>query len=295
MSDKKVLDVDVICANYNNARFLDDFFSSVVSLTHNPKKLIFIDDGSTDNSLEIVERYLDVIPFLNLIKLEVNQGFGNALNAGIENSTAKYIARMDPDDIFFPTRLIKQYELLESTSTTVVGSNAEIFHSDTKKTLSLSNFPTDSDYINSRIKKGEHGVLHPTVMASADLFKRNRYIQSHVPAEDYDIFARFLKDDAIFSNIDEPLIRYRVHQKSASNILPYSTIKMTYQIRDQLFGTKTKDISIILYYIHIKNYRKLLFETNYFKRLSYTFLACLVYPSKSFSRIKRYLGFNNVG
>jgi glycosyltransferase involved in cell wall biosynthesis len=288
---KKVIDVDILCANYNNSSFLDQFFQSVINNTVMPNSLIFVDDGSTDDSLSIAYNYLDSISFLKIIELNTNKGFGNALNEGIAISTAKYIARIDPDDMFTPQRLEIQYNILENTDATVVGSNAIIFHSDTNQQLSLSNFPVEHDAIAKRIRKGEHGVLHPTVMALSSLFKNNLYIQENVPAEDYDIFARFLLSGARFFNVKEPLVRYRVHAKSASNILPYNTIRKTFKIRDSLFHTKTNFISVFLYYLHIKNYRKLLFETNPAKRFFYVFISSIVYPSKFFSRFKRMIGF----
>lgn len=279
------LNISVVAANYNNALFLDDFFKSWQTSICVPKELIFVDDGSKDNSLEIAYRYQKNMPNLIIIPLGKNQGFGNALNIGIEKSTCKYILRIDPDDIVLPDRLAKQYDVLELGEYDIVGSNATAFNSANNKIVSSTNFPLKHDEILKTYYKGEHGVLHGTVMGRTELFKKHKYIQQNVPAEDYDIFARMIKSGARFINLSENLLKYRIHLTSASNILPITTIEKTYKIRDEVFGTKTSKTIIILYFLHIKFYRKYLFSDNKLKGFIYLGLASLLRPDKVLKKI----------
>ncbi|MNM92885.1 putative glycosyltransferase EpsE [compost metagenome] len=288
-SDRPILDVSVVAANYNNANFLHDFFEAWLSSTAMPSELIFVDDGSTDNSVEIARLYLSKIPCLQIIELQENKGFGNALNVGIDSATCKYLARIDPDDVVVADRLEKQVLELESGRADVVGSNAYIFQSSGARVVGVSNFPMDHSMIEATIIRGEHGVLHPTVTARTSLFRENKYVQSNVPAEDYDIFARMLSSGARFHNIQEPLLRYRIHQRSASNILPFSTIERTYRIRDEVFGTRTSRTAVRLYYWHIKFYRKHLFAQRRAERLFYLALASGLRPDKAVRRVIRSL------
>ncbi len=294
---KMFSDVSVVCANYNNGPYLDDFFLAFKMSTLAPKELIFVDDGSTDNSLAIAQKFAAQLPFLQIVPLERNQGFGNALNAGIKRATGQFIMRIDPDDIMLPERIEVQYDLLASGQCDVVGSNAEIFHSDTGRVLGTTNFPITHNVIDTKIRAGEHGVLHPTVMARAEFFKSQLYVQAHVPAEDYDIFARMLVAGARFANVDRVLMRYRVHQKSASNILPFSTISKTYVLRDRIFNTRTPKWRVRLYFLHIKFYRKYLFTTDAPRKVAYLCISTFCYPSKLWSRIYRVVsrGRNNRG
>lgn len=289
----KLSDVSVVCANYNNGPYLDDFFKAFEAATLAPKELIFVDDGSVDDSLVIAQRFADRLPYLEIVPLERNQGFGNALNAGIGRATGQFIMRIDPDDVMMPDRIEVQHELLASGRYDVVGSNAEIFHSDTGKVLGTTNFPLTHDEIDMKIRAGEHGVLHPTVMGRAEFFKSERYVQAHVPAEDYDIFARMLVAGARFGNVDRVLTRYRVHQKSASNILPFSTIDKTYMLRDTIFDTRTPKWRVRAYYIHIKFYRKYLFENRLVRKVAFLSVSTLFYPSKLFSRFRRVVGLDS--
>lgn len=280
-------DVSVVCANYNNGRYLAEFFSSFEVSTCDPKELIFVDDGSTDESLSIAREFASRLPFLRIVLLERNQGFGNALNAGIAKATGRFIMRIDPDDVMLPERIEVQHEWIASGACDVVGSNAEIFHSDTGKVLGTTNFPITHEAIATKIRAGEHGVLHPTVMARAEFFKSQLYVQAHVPAEDYDIFARMLVAGARFANVDRVLTRYRVHKKSASNTLPFSTIKKTYKLRDHIFKVKTSTFWIMMYFVHIKFYRKYLFADGFARKMAFLCLSTFFYPSKLWSRIWR--------
>src|SRR3546814_13814448 len=127
-------------------------------------------------------------------------------------------------------------------------------------------------------------------MVRAKYMHDNLYIQKNVPAEDYDIFARIYKAGARFSNLDDCLIKYRVHEASASNALPFSTIRKTYKIRDELFDKNTSKVAIFSYYLHIKCYRKFLFSSSNFKRLLYVFISALLRPIKVASRVRLSLG-----
>lgn len=284
------LDVSVVAANYNNAAFLHEFFNSWINSSSSPKELIFVDDGSKDNSLQIARSYQAQLPNLIVVELGKNKGFGNALNAGIKLASCKYILRIDPDDVVMPERLTKQVSVLDSGEADVVGSNAIIFQSGSGATMGMTNFPRDHIEIEKTIRRGEHGVLHPTVLARAELFKSHPYIQDNVPAEDYDIFARMLRAGARFHNIQEPLLRYRIHQRSASNVLPFDTIKKTYRIRDAVFETETRKVTVFLYYAHIKLYRKFLFSKNKINRLFYLGAASILRPDKAAKRVLRILG-----
>ena len=74
------------------------------------------------------------------------------------------------------------------------------------------------------------------------IFKKHLYNQANVPAEDYDIFSRMIKDGAKAKSISENLTFVRIHQNSVSTTLPFSTVKKTYLLRDEVFETNTKGV-----------------------------------------------------
>lgn len=284
MTDKKICDVSIISANYNNGKYLDDFIKSIICSTVIPKELILIDDGSTDDSINILERFN--LPYMYIIKLQINRGFANALNEGIRRATGTYIMRVDPDDILKEDRIEKQYTFLESNKKIdIVGCNVLYFSQKIESVLGTSNFSTRQEEIIKRYHSGEHGMLHGTIMGKAYLFKENRYNQKNVPAEDYDIFSRMIKQGARPANLQEILTYIRIHKNSVSNNLPFSTVEKTYELRDKIFNSTTSRFKIVLNYLCVRYYRKYYFENNIFKKAIYLSISSICRPDKAMRRI----------
>ncbi len=282
---KKTASVSIVAANYNNGRYLKDFIVSVNDSTVLPKELIIINDGSTDDSLKILDGFSH-LSYLRIINFEKNRGFCLALNAGIESATGDYIMRVDPDDIIQKNRISTQVDFLEKNKEIdVVGSNVIYFHSDTKKEVSKSNFPLKQQAIKSTFIRGEHGVQHPSTMIRAKVMKQYKYVQENFKAEDYEIFARIINDGYKFANISEPLTKMRIHSQSVSSNIAYDTIKMTYKIRDEIFGTSSSILKTRFYYWYILNYKKFLITPNLLLKPMYLALAIMSYPSKLIRKI----------
>lgn len=285
MQTSNMVDVSLVVANFNNGRYLEDFFSSILASTRLPREIIFVDDGSRDDSLNIARRATDVLPNMKIIALPTNVGFANALNVGIANASATFVMRMDPDDVLHPERIERQYEYITRNNLDVVGSNAIMFHDSTNVIICKTNFPATHVDIEKTILKGENGVLHATVLGRTSFFKSLPYIQENVPAEDYDIFARFLKIGARFGNVGEPLIRYRIHEKSASSGLRFSTIAKTYELRDTIFGVYTPRWKVVTYYWFIKSYRNYLGSRSVVSKCLWAGVSSICYPKKLMRKI----------
>ncbi len=104
--------VSVILPNYNRERYIGEAIESVLNQTYRNLELIVLDDGSTDNSLEVVSSYKD--NRLKLIRLH-HIGFpGIVRNRGIEVSKGEFIGFIDSDDVWDKEKLEVQVNLLES-------------------------------------------------------------------------------------------------------------------------------------------------------------------------------------
>lgn len=282
---KKTASVSIIAANYNNGKYLEDFISSINESSVLPKELIIIDDGSTDNSIEIIESYL-CYGYIRLIKIVKNKGFANALNHGIELCSGKYIARIDPDDIMISDRLEKQFMFLEKNhEIDLVGGNVTYFNSDTGKAVSNSNFPANHTKILNAYKAGDNGVQHPTVFVKSKVMKKYKYKEGIFPSEDYDIFARMINDGYKFANILESVNMMRVHPKSAANNVSYEAIQTVFILRKEIFNVEHSGLQVRRYYKYISNYRKFLISRNFFSKYLFIFIASFYYPSKLLKKI----------
>ena len=102
--------VSVIIPNFNYADFVGEAIQSVLKQTYQNTEIIVVNNGSTDNSLEILRSFGDKI----LIVDQANLGQSGARNAGLAKSTGELIAFLDADDLWEPKKLEKQMILLQS-------------------------------------------------------------------------------------------------------------------------------------------------------------------------------------
>ena len=105
--------VTVLMAVYNGEKFLKEAMESILTQTFTDFEFLIINDGSTDNSVKIIEEFND--PRIRLIHNEKNLKLIASLNKGISLAKGKYIARMDCDDISMPYRLEKEVDFLENS------------------------------------------------------------------------------------------------------------------------------------------------------------------------------------
>lgn len=285
-----MVSVDIVCANFNNGPYLRDFFDSVINSTARPRKLIFVDDCSSDDSVDICAEYSQVLPELYVIKLSENIGFANALNIGLACTEAKYILRIDPDDVLASGRIELQYDYMEGHPyVDVVGSQAIYFHSDSNKELNRTRMPIDANGIRDAYLKCDNGVLHGTTFIRKDSLGELVYCQQDVPSEDYSFFGRLISSGAVFWNINEPLTLVRVHGRSVSNDIKFSTINKLHKLRAEIFGIQQNYFFTISDYISMRNYRRYLFCQSKLKRAYHLAVAALFAPRKSIKRIAEYV------
>lgn len=98
-------EVSVVIPCYNYGRYLPEAVNSLMAQSFQSFEVIIVNDGSTDNSLEIAQSLADPWKGIRVIHLTNNLGTAGALNAGIKQASGKYIARLDADDMMRPHRL----------------------------------------------------------------------------------------------------------------------------------------------------------------------------------------------
>jgi len=285
---EEVVDVAVLSANFNNAHYLSAFIESIAASTVYPKQIIIVDDCSTDDSLAILKDCVAKVANLDVICLERNVGFANALNCGLLHVNTRYVARIDPDDMIATSRLELQYRFLEQNqSFSVVGSNVLYVNHDATKIVGKSNFPPDHHAIMQRYQRGEHGLVHGACLFRSEIFQLVRYRQEYVPAEEYDLFSRIMLCGYLAGNLTENLTRVRIHDKSVSQYLPYDTVKKTFQLRDVFFATKTSGAYVLKEYIARYSYRRALCSAG-IKKLLFMVIASVLKPGAVIGRIKQF-------
>src|SRR3712207_5703987 len=113
-------DVFVLVPSYNHAPFIEKCLRSIIEQTAEPRKLLVIDDGSTDGSAEIIQRVLHDCRFECELIVRENRGLCRTLNEGLARSDGKYFAYLGSDDYWLPDFLKARVELLEQRSRAVL-------------------------------------------------------------------------------------------------------------------------------------------------------------------------------
>lgn len=285
----KECNLSIVCANYNNELFLEDFFKSILQSTYLPQEIVIVDDCSTDDSLLIIEKYQEIFKNFKLIKLNKNIGFANALNKAIEYVTCKYILRIDPDDVLSLDRIEKQYNYMENNKQIdILGSNICYFHTNIDNCSNKSNFPTNHNEIVQRYLDGSHGLVHGGIIIKSLLLKDNQYRQSYVPAEEYDIFSRLLSKGFIAHNLTDILTFVRIHDASVSNNMPFSTVSKTFLLRKEIWNIDANKLYVYKEFIARNLYRNSLNKKG-LQKIFLLILVSILKPKSLIKRIKNYV------
>lgn len=203
--------ISVVMPVFNGEAFLRETIDSVLKQTYQNFEFIIVNDGSTDNTQNIINSYHDtrIVP----THLPRNAGVSNARNTGINLAKGKYIAFCDSDDIYLPERLQSQYDFLEAHLLVDVCGSAIIFFEHGHERLIAA--PESDIDIKELFLRG-NPIAQPTVMGKADIFKKYKYNATLQASEDYDLWTRMAVDGVVFGNLSRPMVRYRAHELQAS-------------------------------------------------------------------------------
>ncbi|CUA93376.1 glycosyltransferase family 2 protein [Pannonibacter indicus] len=246
--------VSVVLPVYNGANLVRDAIKSVLDQSMTDFEIIVLDDGSTDETWEIIKSYSD--PRVKAFR-HSNIGLPATLNKGIALAEAPYIARMDHDDLMLPSRLEKQFNFLENNpGVAMVGTWAHIYE---------GSFPSDRyhrhPYSSAAIKLHllfDNPFVHSSVMIRKEVLNDlGCYTEDsgRLPPEDYELWSRIAKKYEV-ANIPEVLTIYREVGSSLSRIgadpfiekvLMFSAENIHFYVKDKYSFKECMQISMILH------------------------------------------------
>lgn len=200
--------VSITSAFYNPGAGLLDMVRSVFAQTFTDWELILVDDGSTDNSLQVAKSIDD--PRIRVFTNGRNLGRSVSLNKITTVARGKYIARMDADDMSGLTRIQKQVELIESEpEVDVVGSGICYLDKDDSPTGHW-HAPLSHEEI-CRQPSRTFRICHGSILGKRSWFEKHRYDESIPFAVDFKFFLDSYEQSK-FDNVPEPLYYYRLDQ-----------------------------------------------------------------------------------
>lgn len=204
--------VSIIVSTYNQAFFVADMIESVRSQTFSDWELIIIDDGSTDNTQQIVKPYISEKILYYKLK---HTGRSYARNYGLKVMKGDFIAFLDSDDIFLPTKLEKQVKWLKENPSTAMVYTSALMIDDNGDF-----YPTTYNASNSGNIYEKVGMYLPVIITLPSVMVRKE-IQDVVGGfdleldrfEDTDMWRRISRDYKIDA-LSEPLIKVRTHSSN---------------------------------------------------------------------------------
>ncbi len=212
--------VSVIMPTYNYAQFIGDAIESVINQTWEIWEMLIVDDGSTDNTKSVVQSYVSKDSRIRYFALGQNSGRAAvARNYGISNSKGKYIAFLDSDDMWKPTKIEKQIELLENDdniflvySRYVVIKNGIFLRILPKRKKLRSGNVFVPLFLSNNFIGSSSVLLRNIVKENNYLFDTDIRLRA---IEDYALWLKIAKNKHI-AYIDEPLVVYREHESNTS-------------------------------------------------------------------------------
>ena len=247
--------VSIITPAFNSAKYISETIQSVLNQTYDNWELLIVDDGSLDNTVDIVKRFTKQDNRIHLYRLKSNSGPAVSRNKGITEAKGQYIAFLDADDLWKPEKLETQLNFMKSENCDICFSSYELIN---EKGFPLNKLVKAVPVLNyKKLLKSNYvgnltGIYNAVVLGKItvpNLKKR----------QDWLLWIKAIKKSGKpAKGIQESLAYYRVHKSSISsnkwNLLKYnywvykkglgfSTIKSIYRLMVFLvehFFVKTK-------------------------------------------------------
>ena len=294
----KDISLTVILPIYNGMPYLKEAIKSLLNQTFQDFIIYAIDNGSTDGTRDfLLELNNDKIKYIwleesNLVK---------ALNMGLGLATTTFVARMDADDISFPTRFEKQIEYLDNNKKNdLVGTLGYYMGVDSRRYFKI-NLPIYHDDIMSAMLNKRYAIIHPSIMFRREIIlPDNWYTKEYFPCEDFELFLR-IGDKVKFANIPERLYSLRIRDESVmqgqlkKSLEIYYTVAKMYAYKymkekkiDKFTSYQTRSLQK-LDILSLMIYRKGLhyyLNKNRLVGLFYFFISSLVNPFRLFNALK---------
>lgn len=242
--------VSIVTPTFNASEFIGETISSIISQEFEYWELLITDDGSTDNTIEIIKSFQEQDPRIKLLVLKKNQGAGAARNNSIKNASGRYIAFCDSDDIWKPNKLQTQLDFMIKNNTQLTYSSYEVINSKNVP-IKLVEVPQVIT-LKSMLGYNNIGCL-TAIYDTKELGKI--YMPTMRRRQDYALWLIILSKISFAKGLNESLAYYRLREGSISRYkyrlvyynwlvynvaLKYGKIKSLYLLIIFLFNILTK-------------------------------------------------------
>ena len=209
--------VSVVIPVHNGERYLSQAIESVLAQTHRDLELLIVDDGSTDGSRAVAERYAREDARVRVLA-QPNRGVAAAGNRGLEEARGEWVARLDADDLFLPDKLERQLAFVRRHPDVSIAGTLGHFIDARGRVLGLVNGegPFTRAEFEAMAARGEpvFFVHSSTLMHRETVLAAGGYREQFIQAEDIDLWLRVAERGHLLLKMPEPLVLYRLHAES---------------------------------------------------------------------------------
>lgn len=210
--------ISIVTPVYNAINFIDDTFKMVLNQTYFDWEWIIVEDGSTDGTREKLSELRDsdsLDPRIKILLVEDNSGgAAGARNIGIDNTTGRYIAFLDADDVWSNDKLEKQLAFMETTDAAFSFTSYEFGDAEANGTGKYVRVP---DRLTYREALSRTVIFTTTTMFDTDKISKDIIHMPLVASEDTATWWKILKTGIVAYGLDEVLAVYRRPAKSLSS------------------------------------------------------------------------------
>ena len=227
--------VSIVIPVYNSEKYLKECLNSLFEQTYENIEIIAVNDGSTDNSLEILQDYSEKIQIFS----QENNGLYSALKVGLSKIQGRWCKWFSPDDVLYPNAIeIQVNEAKKQPDNTILYSNWDIIDENGKQLREFhesNNNGLSSFEYNIRLLHGQQINVNTTLIPSI-LFQKPGVRNLDEPvAIDYDFFLNCaIFHDVKFHLIPQALVKYRIHADQLSHKNISKTLGFISDLKDEL-------------------------------------------------------------
>lgn len=206
--------ISVITTVKNGQKYLIETLDSVRNQSFKEFEHIVVDDGSTDETISILKKYADKYPDYPLILLEPGSlGRGKALNYGVFKAKGNWIAIIDADDIWHPSKLEFQFDIVKNNKIDVLATKTELFKE--TDTIVFDQFFRSEEMMHVLYFEKKDLIMSNKLSHSSVLMKKTivNYDQKRSSQFDYELWLRLASEEKKLARLDLCLNFHRIHDK----------------------------------------------------------------------------------
>lgn len=204
--------ISIIMAAYNAENTIGQAITSVIQQTYTDFELIIINDCSTDRTVDVINEFIKRNTRIILINNSKNMGVSYTRKHGLDEAKGSWIAILDSDDLWLPEKLAKQVEFQKKTNADLLYTGSGFMNVDGKQINWKLNVP---EVITYRQLLKQNILSNSSALVRKDLYEKY-YVIGDDMHEDFAIWLQILRNGIKAYGINEPLLIYRLDDKSKS-------------------------------------------------------------------------------